>query len=1090
MKKIKLLFLLLMLTTASAYSQLQQIKIVSFTVKNQLPAVIDNWGNTPGSLLLVAQLPPTVHVNGIRLMVQIKSGGAIICSNNSAGGMQVDEFTTRTFSANELTSTLQGCHDLKEGSYSICVQFYNVDRVAISNEVCKEFNVEAQNIEYTPPTLINPENGKVFTETELSRPVTFRWTPVIPKPQGSVTYRLKVWRLMQGQNGTQAMRSNQPIITKDVDNITQAVVNSIITGPCRPPYMCDFIWAVQALNREGKPIGKNEGTSDPYTFKVETNTTTYSSPQLVSPNDGKAFAQNEMSAPVFFRWTPVVPKPQSVIYRLKVWQLMQGQNGTQAMRTNPPIVTKDVDNITQAVVSGIYSGPCKPPYMCDFVWQVQAVDREDHPVGSNEGKSEVWAFKVGENGATACSPPKLVEPVDGKKFQPEGTKGVKFSWGPVIPKSQAPVTYRLKVWQLMQGQNGTQAMRSNKPIVEKDVVDLTETIVNGIYTGPCKPPYMCDFIWEVQALTRDGKPACATNEGKSETFTFKVEDNTVTACTPPKLSEPADAKSFLPKDMSAPVLFRWTPLVPRPRDPVTYRLKVWQLMQGQNGTQAMRSNKPVIEKDIINVSEVSVANLYTGPCKPPYMCDFVWQVQALDKTGKPICENEGMSESRSFGVTNQVENNTPCTIPVITFPENGTAFTKDTKTIEIKGLLKGETKNVILKIYKISADPNLVRDLKQRSKGASIFSPLEMFDYKAAAKTMNSPGKEYSVKIEKASNTSGNFTASIPTAELEHGSYYAIVQNGNCPSAPMAFSMGAGCGTNNSTVSLICSGWVNGLPTYNVTIIFTNTPPLPGGLNCTTQMNSITIPAGMGTAGAFTTLPAIIPSGGSVTVTFPFTPATPSQTSVSFNYFGIWNDGYSNTSNFGSGAITLPTCVCDDCKSIQWNNGTTTSALSGNNFNITQAINPVATGLGNIVSAKAEIIAFERYVGDSCVGCNKDYHQWGNFTSGTYAGSNGSLGNAVSPVTGNTTHSMYWNAAAGGSLPSNSSFNLNISTPVLSNLTCCCDRVAVTIRYTFTFKTQNGVCKMCSFIKRYEQKKGNCPNGTDNPHDTNNPIKD
>ena len=56
MKKIKLLLLLLMLGTASAYSQLQQIKIVSFTVKNQLPAVIDNWGNTPGSLLLVAQL--------------------------------------------------------------------------------------------------------------------------------------------------------------------------------------------------------------------------------------------------------------------------------------------------------------------------------------------------------------------------------------------------------------------------------------------------------------------------------------------------------------------------------------------------------------------------------------------------------------------------------------------------------------------------------------------------------------------------------------------------------------------------------------------------------------------------------------------------------------------------------------------------------------------------------------------------------------------------------------------------------------------------------------------------------------------------
>jgi len=543
MKKIKLLLLLLMLGTASAYSQLQQIKIVSFTVKNQLPAVIDNWGNTPGSLLLVAQLPPNVSVKGIRLMVQIKSNGAIVCSNNSAGGMQVDEFTTRSFSANELTSTLQGCRDLKEGSYSICVQFFNIDRVAISNEACKEFSVETpKEIEYTPPTLISPENGKVFTETELSRPVTFRWTPLIPKPREPVTYRLKVWQLMQGQTAAQAMHSNQPIVTKDADNITQTVVNGILTGPCKPPYLCDFVWLVQALNREGKPIGKNEGNSDPYTFKVESNPTAYASPQLVSPTDGKAFAQNEMSAPVMFRWTPVVPKPQSVTYRLKVWQLMEGQNGTQAMRTNQPIVEKEVKDITQATVTGIYTGPCKPPYLCDFVWQVQAVDREGHPIGNNEGKSELWSFKIGENGTTVCSPPRLSEPADARSFAPGDMAGaVLFSWGPVTPKTQEPVTYRLRVWQLMQGQNGTAAMR-NKPVVEKDVINVTEASVSGIYTGPCKPPYLCDFIWEVQALNREGKPACTTNEGKSQAFTFKVENKATpagtTECSPPKLAAP------------------------------------------------------------------------------------------------------------------------------------------------------------------------------------------------------------------------------------------------------------------------------------------------------------------------------------------------------------------------------------------------------------------------------------------------------------------------------------------------------------------------------------------------------------------------
>jgi len=533
MKKIKLLLLLLVFGAASAYSQLQQIKIVSFTVKNQLPAVIDTWGNTPGSLLLVAQLPPTVRVKGIRLMVQIKSNGAIICSNNSAGGLQVDEFTTRTFSANELTGSLQGCHDLKDGSYSICVQFYNVDRVAISNEACKEFTVETpKETDFAPPTLINPENGKSYTEAELTRPVTFRWTPLVPKPREAVTYRLKVWQLMQGQNGMQAIRSNQPIITKEVDNITQSVVNGILTGPCKPPYLCDFIWQVQAVNKEGKPMGRNEGKSEPYTFKVEQTKATECSPsQLTAPANGRSFAPNDMSGPVLFSWGPVVPKSQEpVTYRLRVWQLMQGQNGTSAMRSNKPVVEKDVINVTETSVSGLYTGPCKPPYLCDFVWEVQALNREGRPACTkNEGKSDVFTFKIEANatpGATECSPPKLAAPEEGKKFTAKDMSApVLFRWAAVVPKTDQPVTYRLRVWQLMQGQNGSQAMRSNKPIVEKDVINVTETSVSSIYTGPCKPPYLCDFIWEVQALNRAGQPACAKNEGKSEAWSFKIQNN-------------------------------------------------------------------------------------------------------------------------------------------------------------------------------------------------------------------------------------------------------------------------------------------------------------------------------------------------------------------------------------------------------------------------------------------------------------------------------------------------------------------------------------------------------------------------------------
>jgi hypothetical protein len=380
------------------------------------------------------------------------------------------------------------------------------------------FRVTEENVK--SPANLFPEDKKQFTSGEAMKGLTFRWTPVVPKPQEPVTYRMKVWQLMQGQSSSQAMKTNKPIVTKDVVNLTEATVSNIYTGPCRPPYLCDFVWAVDAITGENNIIG----ISEHYTFKVadkenaETQReTTKEPPKLSVPDIGKIFSPKDMSGPILFRWTPVVPKPQEpVTYRLKVWQLMQGQNGSQAMRTNKPIVTKDVIDITEATVSGIYTGPCRPPYLCDFVWSVQALDKAGNPVGVNKGTSEAFRFGIREPGT--ANPPALIAPADNKIIpSKEATPEITFRWTPVVPKPQEPVTYRLKVWQLMQGQSGSQAMRTNQPIVTKDVADITETTVSGIYTGPCRPPYLCDFVWAVEVITNE-----ASSSGISKHFIFKV----------------------------------------------------------------------------------------------------------------------------------------------------------------------------------------------------------------------------------------------------------------------------------------------------------------------------------------------------------------------------------------------------------------------------------------------------------------------------------------------------------------------------------------------------------------------------------------
>ena len=660
MKKIKMVLILAALFSVSAMAQvgqIQQVKIISFTVKNQLPAVIDNWNSVPGSLLLVAQMPPTVRVEGARLVLQIRSGGAIVCGNNASNGMLVDKFTTRSFSAQELTGILSGCHDLKDGSYSICAQFFNIDRVAISNEVCKEFTVESpKETDYAPPTLITPDNGKAFTEAELQRPLMFRWTPLVPKPKEPITYRLRVWQLMQGQNGMQAMRSNQPIITKDVDNITQAVVTGIITGPCRPPYMCDFIWDVQAVNREGKPMGRNEGTSEPWTFKV--NQTSEANPPVnISPENKKGFSLNEATGAVTFKWKPVDPQqPTPITYRLRVWQLMQGQNGTQAMKTNQPVVTKEVNNNTEVIVNGVITGPCKPPYMCDFIWDVEAIMANASGQPGKTLTSEPTTFSVKETGA--INPPVNITPPVNNSFSLGEAKGaIKFTWKGVDPKQPGPITYRLRVWQLMQGQNGIQAMKSNQPVVTKEVNNNTEVIVNGVITGPCKPPYMCDFVWEVQALNREGKPV-GNNEGTSEATTFTVQNNGEVPTGPINVF-PEDRKSISLEEAKNSITFKWKPVEPRQQG-ITYKLKVWQLMQGQTGTQAMKSNQPLATLDVDGNGQTDaltdgiIRHLITGPCKPPYMCDFVWNVQAVNKEGHSVGGNDGTSEPTTFMVSQYI----------------------------------------------------------------------------------------------------------------------------------------------------------------------------------------------------------------------------------------------------------------------------------------------------------------------------------------------------------------------------------------------------------------------------------------------------
>jgi hypothetical protein len=240
-----------------------------------------NWGTGTSMLTITAS---TKAINGridasleeSKILVTIKKGGNKVCGSFTGNTAPSSNFNTLTkvWAGNNAVSLLGSSCVLPSGDYEICVQFFGYNYggyVPISDEKTKPFTIKGEDQQvYQAPQTNVPSNGNIFSENDILKPITFRWTPVIPSPKVTVTYRLKVWELMQGQNGTQAIKSTQPIFTKDITNSTQTVITNLLSDTGTP----SFIWNVQALNQEGKPIGENNGLSEPSTFNIGKKTTT------------------------------------------------------------------------------------------------------------------------------------------------------------------------------------------------------------------------------------------------------------------------------------------------------------------------------------------------------------------------------------------------------------------------------------------------------------------------------------------------------------------------------------------------------------------------------------------------------------------------------------------------------------------------------------------------------------------------------------------------------------------------------------------------------------------------------------------------
>lgn len=346
----KALIFLLMLFMVQANAQTNPITGITISLPANPDANMANWGTGTSQLTITANgKAVNGRVDGFvaesKILVIIKKNGSKICgtyTNSTAPSSNFNTLTKVWSGSNAVSLIGQGCI-LPTGDYELSVQFFGYSNGKfnqLSEEKTKAFTIRGNEQQsFQAPQAIAPANETLFKESDIAKPITFRWTPVIPRPAEPVTYRLRVWQLMVGQNSTQARTVNQPIITKDVDNLTQATISNLITGPCKPPYLCDFVWSVQALNREGKPIGTNNGTSESFAFSFSSTDKKPPMIMLVSPANRSTLAVNEMPT---FRWKITVnPVNDAPTVSLKIVEIIGDQSPEQAFRTNKPIFEKD-----------------------------------------------------------------------------------------------------------------------------------------------------------------------------------------------------------------------------------------------------------------------------------------------------------------------------------------------------------------------------------------------------------------------------------------------------------------------------------------------------------------------------------------------------------------------------------------------------------------------------------------------------------------------------------------------------------------------------------------------------------------------------
>lgn len=313
MKKI-FFFLLASTILQNVEAQLNTSLVVSATP----PSALTEWNNRKEVLSFLVQAGAGFQLNyKIKTEIKLMDGTVIGKTDLARATTYAGSSTNAVYYAGDVIplenmifsgkykSTLEKTGKLLSDNYQICVRLVRpADFTPVSEEKCRNFYLAALQL----PVLLKPYNEEVLDATVAGNIIMFRWSPVVPKQTTPVTYRIAVFEVLENQNPVQAMRSNMPILDKEVRGATQYIWQtqgitgayldrmvtdstkkkhqyvghvSLIKRTIKPgdtdslyndPPVAAFAWIIQALDINGKPLGdgniNGDGVSEPIVFFV------------------------------------------------------------------------------------------------------------------------------------------------------------------------------------------------------------------------------------------------------------------------------------------------------------------------------------------------------------------------------------------------------------------------------------------------------------------------------------------------------------------------------------------------------------------------------------------------------------------------------------------------------------------------------------------------------------------------------------------------------------------------------------------------------------------------------------------------------